>query len=55
MMVIGHLAGVATALLNAGTHHVVADVQLDLVSNLLVETIAQDAVDDRHEDVLDNV
>jgi len=51
----GHLAGVSTTLLDAGTQHVVADVQLHLVGDLLVETITQPAVNDRHDDVLYDV
>jgi len=50
-----HLACVTTTLVDAGTHHVVTNVQLDFVSYLLIETIAQLAVDDWYDDMLDHV
>jgi len=51
----GYLTSVSATLLDAGTHHVVTDVQFHLVGNLLVETIAQNAVDHRYDDVLNHV
>ena len=54
-MTSAHLASVSTTLLDAGTHHVVADVQLHLVGDLVVETITKSTVDDRYDDVLDYV
>jgi len=50
-----HLTGVSSTFLDACTHHVVTDVQLDFVSYLLVETIAEATVDDWHDHVLDHV
>jgi len=49
-----HLAGVTTTLFNAGTHHVVTDVQFDCVGDLLVQLITQTTVNDRHHYVLDD-
>jgi len=40
-----HLASVSSALLNAGTHHVIADVQFHFVRNLLIEAVTQATVD----------
>lgn len=50
-----YLTGVATTFFAAGASHVLADLQLDLVGNLLIELVAERTVDDRYEDVTHDV
>lgn len=50
-----YLAGVLAALLKAGTHHVVADVQVDAWRQVVIQIVTQLIAQDRHTHMVDNL